>query len=430
MSSVFENICNKHGCSQSVIPRGKYCEAHRTRKKICIESGCKNGARVQSDKCTSHGGGKRCIEPGCTNSIFDKTNRCISHGAGKRCVEPLCTKTAQGNTNKCIEHGGGKRCIESNCTKGAIGMTDRCKKHGGGVRCIEPHCTKSAKGVSRRCIAHGGGKRCIQPQCSKAAIGHTNMCTEHGGGNRCIELNCNKRVDTKNGRCTSHGGGKRCIESECNKLAAAKSDRCKKHGGGERCIEPGCSKGVQGNTNKCGAHGGGKRCPNCINWIDSRCGSVRNDWYCATCFKRLFPDDPRSKVIHEHTKEIRVRNAISEQFTGFIHDQPLYTGGCDCTHRRRIDHRKLIGNTILAIETDEFAHQSYDRNDEVIRYDDLYMIHSGKWIYIRFNPDHTKNNKTDLEDRIVILMDEIDRQIQRIEAENNIELVEIIKLFY
>jgi hypothetical protein len=66
----------------------------------------------------------------------------------------------------------------------------------------------------------------------------------------------------------------------------------------------------------------------------------------------------------------------------------------------------------------------------VIRYDDLYMIHSGKWIYIRFNPDYTKNNKTDLEDRIVILMDEIEKQIQRIEIEKNTELVEIIKLFY
>lgn len=430
MSSVLEQTCNKHGCSDPVIPRGKYCETHRTRKKICVEPGCNNGSRVQSDRCKAHGGGKRCIEPGCKNSSVDKTNKCMSHGGGKRCVEPLCTKTAKGSTTKCIEHGGGRRCIQPNCTKGAIGKTDLCKKHGGGLRCVEPQCTKSAKGASQRCIAHGGGKRCTHPQCNKAAIGHTNMCTEHGGGNRCIELNCNRRVDTKNGRCTSHGGGKRCIESGCTKLSAFKSDRCKKHGGGERCIELGCNKGAQGNTNKCGAHGGGRRCPNCINWIDSRCGSVRNDWYCATCFKRLFPDDPRSKVIHEHTKEIRVRNAISERFTGFIHDQPLYTGGCDCTHRRRIDHRKLIGNTILAIETDEFAHQGYDRNDEVIRYDDLYMIHSGKWVYIRFNPDHTKNNKTDLEDRIVILMNEIEKQIYRIETENNTELVEIVKLFY
>ena len=65
MSSVLEQTCNKHGCSDPVIPRGKYCETHRTRKKICVEPGCKNGSRVQSDRCKAHGGGKRCIEPGC-----------------------------------------------------------------------------------------------------------------------------------------------------------------------------------------------------------------------------------------------------------------------------------------------------------------------------------------------------------------------------
>ena len=180
----------------------------------------------------------------------------------------------------------------------------------------------------------------------------------------------------------------------------------------------------------CKKHGGGKRCPNCIDWIDSRSGSRKYDWYCATCFKRLFPEDPRSKVIYEHTKEIRVRNFINEYFEGFIHDTPLYTGNCDCSHRRRVDHRRLIGDTILAIETDENRHQGYDEKDEEIRYDDLYMIHSGKWIFIRFNPDETRNDKTDLEDRLEILKGEIESQISRIESETNTEILEIVKLFY
>ena len=139
-----------------------------------------------------------------------------------------------------------------------------------------------------------------------------------------------------------------------------------------------------------------KRCPNCIDWIDSRLGNKFYDNFCATCFKRLFPNDPRSMKIYEHTKEIMVRNKINEYFDGFIHDTPLYTGNCDCTHRRRVDHRKLIGNTILAIETDEFGHSKYNEKDEEIRYDDLYMIHSGKWIFIRFNPD---DNYTKIKNR-------------------------------
>jgi hypothetical protein len=144
----------------------------------------------------------------------------------------------------------------------------------------------------------------------------------------------------------------------------------------------------------------------------------------------LFPDDPRSRVIYEHTKEIRVRNAIQARFEGFVHDKPLYTGNCDCTHRRRVDHRKLIGNTILAIETDEYMHQGYDPVDEEIRYDDLYMIHSGKWIFVRFNPDKTANCKVDLEDRIPVLLEEIERHVDRIHREANTDLVEIHYLFH
>jgi hypothetical protein len=141
----------------------------------------------------------------------------------------------------------------------------------------------------------------------------------------------------------------------------------------------------------------------------------------------VFPNDERSKIIYTHTKEIRVRNAINAAFEGFIHDKPLYTGQCDCTHRRRIDHRKQIGNTVLAIETDEFRHSGYDPKDEDIRYDDLYMIHSGKWIFIRFNPD---GKGIDMVDKLARLMQEIQTQIDRIENDENNELLEIIKLYY
>ena len=123
-----------------------------------------------------------------------------------------------------------------------------------------------------------------------------------------------------------------------------------------------------------------------------------------------------------------VRNVINQNFDGFIHDRPLYTGNCDCTHRRRIDHRKLIGNTILAIETDEFAHRYYDKKDEEIRYDDVYMIHSGKWIFIRFNPD-TNVSKVDIQDKLDKLVETINEYIYRIENDKNLELIEIIKLY-
>ena len=257
-------------------------------------------------------------------------------------------------------------------------------------------------------------KICIEDGCEKNARGKTDFCAYHGGGNRCKEDECDNIARDKTGFCRKHGGGKRCKENECNNSARSKYDFCI-------------------------SHGGGKRCPNCIDWIDSRIGSSKYDYYCATCFKVLFPDDERSKVIYRHTKEIRVRNEINSHFNGFIHDKPLYTGNCDCTHRRRIDHRKLIGNTILAIETDEFAHSGYDPLDEEIRYDDIYMIHSGKWIFIRFNPDGGKvdlfpegkrSYEVAIEDKLEVLVGEIEEQIRRIENDENEGLLEIIKLFY
>ena len=245
---------------------------------------------------------------------------------------------------------------------------------------------------------------------------------------KCIELGCQAGSIGKIGKCKRHGGGKRCNEPGCQTSAEGKTGKCVAHGGGKRCIEPECQASAAGKTNKCVAHGGGKRCPNCKDWPDSRCGTVKYDGYCATCFKRIFPDDDRSKVIYLHTKEIMVRNAINSNFEGFVHDKPLYTGNCDCTHRRRIDHRKLIGNTILAIETDEFGHRRYDPKDEEIRYDDLYMIHSGKWIFIRFNPDNNIS-KVDIDDKIDVLIDKIKECISRIQNEENLELLEIYKLY-
>ena len=343
----------------------------------------------------------------------------------KKCVESECTKNAVDKSGKCVEHGGGKRCIQSGCTKATRRNSELCIGHGGGKRCAHAGCTKGAEKSIDRCIAHGGGKRCSQSGCTKSAIRSTDMCIRHGGGKRCVQSGCTKAAQSSTDRCKAHGGGRRCVVSSCTKSAEGTTNTCMSHG--KRCKESGCTNGAIWKSNKCKAHGGGKRCPNCITWPDSRCGKAKYDGYCATCFKHLFPTDERSKVIYIHTKEMRVRNTINDNFDGFIHDKPLYTGQCDCTHRRRIDHRKLIGATLLCVETDEFAHTRYDPKDEEIRYDDLYMIHSGKWIFIRFNPD---GKGVDMVDKLDQLIGEIEDQIERIEREDNTGLVEIIKMFY
>jgi hypothetical protein len=171
---------------------------------------------------------------------------------------------------------------------------------------------------------------------------------------------------------------------------------------------------------------------------DGTCTTIANakyKGYCVYCFANTFPTDPLTFQIRCKTKEIAVRDFINVHFEGFSHDKPMYTDHCDCSIRRRIDHRKLIGNTMLAVETDESQHKSYDAMDEEIRYDDLYNAFSGKWIYIRFNPDKFRNkagvskNPT-IATRLIELKTEIERQIQRIEAEENTELLEIKYMYY
>ena len=99
--------------------------------------------------------------------------------------------------------------------------------------------------------------------------------------------------------------------------------------------------------------------------------------------------------------------------------------------RRRIDHRKLINNTLLVIETDENQHKSYDTLDEETRYDDLYMAFSGKWIYRQLYIYWRKDKEhPTIATRLLTLQSEICKQLTRIEHEQNTELVERIYLFY
>ena len=125
----------------------------------------------------------------------------------------------------------------------------------------------------------------------------------------------------------------------------------------------------------------------CKNDMCVNSGNIKYKYYCSFCYQHLFPDDELTKNIRLKTRENYVRDFLKENFDGFVHDIPLWTGNCDCSHRRRIDFRKLIGNTLLCIEVDEEQHKRYNNKDEEIRYDDLFMIHGGKFVFIRFNPD-------------------------------------------
>jgi hypothetical protein len=185
-----------------------------------------------------------------------------------------------------------------------------------------------------------------------------------------------------------------------------------------------------------------KKCPGLINYNGQKLkcpyehrGKKKYSYYCTYCFQINFPDDPKTKLIRKNSEELKVRDYLRDNIEEheFIHDKSLWTGQKDCTCRRRIDFRTLIGNTLLCIEVDEHQHSSY--KDDNLRYDDLMMLYGGKFIFIRFNPhiyldkDGQRRNP-ELRNRLQILLDEIYNQIDRINKEKNKNMLEIVHLFY
>jgi len=290
-------------------------------------------------------------------------------------------------------------------------------------------------------------KTCVHPGCKTRPVYNIEGETK---ALYCFTHKTDNMVDVKNKKCVHDGCKTRSyynIEGETtalycftHKLEGMVDVKSK------TCVHPGCKTrpyyNVEGETTAlyCVTH----KTDGMVDVKHDKCkanyclGTLSNPkykGYCASCYQQLFPNDPLTLQVRSKTKEIAVRDFINLNFEGFQHDAPLWTGNCDCTHRRRIDHRKLIGNTLLCIETDENQHKGYDVNNEEIRYDDLYMLHGGKFIFIRFNPDKFKNKAGKnlnpmLYTRLPVLKEEIERQIKKIEKEENIELLEIIKLYY
>ena len=128
---------------------------------------------------------------------------------------------------------------------------------------------------------------------------------------------------------------------------------------------------------------------------------------------------------------------IYSKYDGFKNDKPFYVdleGGC-CETKRGIDLRKLIGNTMLCIEVGENQHKRYIKENERNRYDDLFIDFSGKYIFIRYNPDKYidkfgKSKNPMFDTRMEVLEKSIDKHLDRIKHEENKELVEIHHLFY
>lgn len=301
-------------------------------------------------------------------------------------------------------------------------------------------CTSKTSFHNGLCRKHGGGL-CITKGCYNKSPYHNSLCKSHGGANNCCYPNCKSLIKkTTINLCKLHGNGKACIMPNCYKLSDPTTHLCPEHSNTPKCKTAGChsppiSYPPESKSLYCAFHSQKSRCPNCVDWIDSQKGQEKYDGYCIRCFKHCFPNDPRINTIKADTKEFKVQHFINQHFEGFIHNVPIYSHNCDCTCRRRIDHYLPLGGSILVVETDEYQHRYYSKMEEDVRYNDLYMHFSGKWIFIRFNvhsyTDNTGHYRlTKLPARLEVLRHEIDKQIKRINNDENTDLLEIVPLFY
>jgi hypothetical protein len=168
---------------------------------------------------------------------------------------------------------------------------------------------------------------------------------------------------------------------------------------------------------------------------------ARNNYYegyCGVCFKYAFPEHPKSLDGKYAAKEHKVFAYLASSYPQIIHDKPLLYGDCPCPQKRRIDLRMLIEGTLLCIEIDENQHRNYNQEEEIVRYNDLMAYHTGRMIFIRYNPDRFRNEagviqNPPFENRMKRLLQEIEHQIERIKSGANIredKLIEVVYLFY
>ena len=413
MKLVFR-ICAEEGCL--VIPcfnlpgetKGLYCFTHKKEDMICVtvKTCAHEGCLIRPNfNLPGQTKGLYCSEHKKDDMIDVKNKTCLHEGCKK---QPYFNLPGETKGLYCFTHKKDnmidvrhKTCAEEGCmVQPAFNLPGETK----GLYCSE-HKKDNMIDVRHKTCAEEGCKK--NPAFNLPGQTKGLYCSEHKKDNM---------IDVKNKTCAEEG----CKKHPNFNLPGEKIGLyCAQHKKDDMICVLGRCKAVETGEQ-----------PLC-----QQQGNSKYKGYCTFCFANLFPKDPLTFHIRSKTKEIAVRDFINANFEGFLHDKPMYTAHCDCSIRRRIDHRKLIGNTIFAIETDENQHKSYDKMDEETRYDDLFCAFSGKWVYIRFNPDKYVNKKGErknpmISTRLFKLKEEIEKQIKRIEKEENTELIERIYMYY
>jgi len=392
----FEN-CKKRANYGTNEKKNIFCKEHKTSE---MSNMC--ALRCQNDECNkiatfNYDGekAKYCSEHKLDDMVDIRTKRCEFNGCK---IFPSFNFEGEKKSRFCFEHKldnmidvKSKKCSFENCK-----LAPSFNFEGNAAKYCLTHKLEGMTNVSHKKCSHFNCK--LSPSFNFEGEKTPLFCSTH---------KLNNMIDVKNFKCSCGNScsfnliglkPKYCSTCKTDDMINVKHDSCKNNG-----------------------------CPASAN------KKYKN--YCSYCFQHLFPLDPLTFQIRCKTKELAVRDFINANYEGFNHDKILEYGGCDCLTRRRIDHRKLIGNTLLCIETDENQHKSYSKEDEEARYNDLLVNFTCKYIIIRFNPDsyvNKKGVKTNpyISARLEELKKEMDKQIKRIENNENAELLEVVHLYY
>ncbi len=431
------------------FPGGKQerCSTCRLPGMMCLktkkcEGLLKDGSKCKKQPSFGYPGGKRVRCATCKLDGMVVLNKKICEGLkddGSKCKKQSNFGYPGGNPERCATCKlDGMVNLTANICEGVLEDGSKCKKQPSfgypgckRVRCATCKLDDMVKlTVTKKCIGVIEGNPCDKQPSFGLPTDTTPTC--------CATCKTQDMIDIINKKCVC---GTKPFFGLPTDITPSCCSRCKTEGM-VNIVSKRCECGKQPSfglptdtTPTC--------CATCktegmINIVDKKCigplcetkANRKYRGYCAYCFSQTFPDDPIQP--RNKTKELKVRAFLRENYSGFIHDMVLDTNGCDCTHRRRIDFRQLIGNTMLCIECDENQHNSY--TDEEVRYNDVVSAWTGKWIFIRFNPDNYRINgelkKTPMKTRLEGLKNEIDKQISRIEKEENEELLEVVKLYF
>lgn len=135
--------------------------------------------------------------------------------------------------------------------------------------------------------------------------------------------------------------------------------------------------------------------------------------------------DPNSKL-RKKTKEMKIVNFLTENKFNFIHNKSV---GKVCGAYRP-DIKIDVGTHLVIVEVDEDQHKQYDLTCEAARMFNIYQAEGLRCVFLRYNPDKYRDNKSTLRiplcERLRLLKQHIKKHMKKVPKDE----VTVYRMFY